>query len=131
MCVHELADFTNYSMKGRTYRYLKGDPLYSFGFGLSYSSSEYSGLSAKRTAKGAEIEITVKNLPPAMAMRSFSCTLQEVRAEKYAVFAASNGFTCMQGRIARSVSLLHPTSFQLPSLTSALVEDNRLATYRT
>jgi beta-glucosidase len=48
-------------MKGRTYRYFKGDPLYGFGFGLSYSSFEYSDLTAKRTPKGAEIQATVKN----------------------------------------------------------------------
>jgi len=48
-------------MKGRTYRYFKGEPLYSFGFGLSYSTFEYSGLSAKRTRKGVAIHATVKN----------------------------------------------------------------------
>lgn len=57
----QLPAFTDYSMKGRTYRYFSGDPLYSFGFGLSYSSFAYSGLSAKRTAKGANIQATVKN----------------------------------------------------------------------
>ncbi len=57
----QLPAFTDYSMKGRTYRYFSGDPLYSFGFGLSYSNFAYSGLSAKRTAKGANILATVKN----------------------------------------------------------------------
>jgi beta-glucosidase len=59
--VDQLPPFTEYSMKGRTYRYFNGEPLYTFGFGLSYSSFEYSGLSTKRTAKAAEIRATVKN----------------------------------------------------------------------
>ena len=57
----QLPEFTDYSMKNRTYRYFKGEPLYPFGFGLSYSSFQYSGLSAGRTAKGAEVRATVKN----------------------------------------------------------------------
>jgi beta-glucosidase len=59
--VDQLPPFTDYAMKGRTYRYFKGEPLYTFGFGLSYSTFAYSGLSAKRTPKGAEIRATVKN----------------------------------------------------------------------
>jgi beta-glucosidase len=59
--VDQLPPFTDYAMKGRTYRYFKGEPLYAFGFGLSYSTFEYSGLSARRTPKGAEIRATVRN----------------------------------------------------------------------
>lgn len=37
----QLPDFEDYSMKGRTYRYMKEEPLFPFGHGLSYTSFEY------------------------------------------------------------------------------------------
>ncbi len=42
--VDQLPAFEEYSMKNRTYRYFDGQPLYPFGFGLSYSKFEYSNL---------------------------------------------------------------------------------------
>jgi len=59
--VEQLPAFTDYAMKGRTYRYFSGEPLYPFGFGLSYSSFGYSGLSARRMASGATVQVTVQN----------------------------------------------------------------------
>jgi beta-glucosidase len=60
----QLPPFTDYTMKGRTYRYFTGTPLYPFGFGLSYSSFAYADLSAKRTAAGAEVRVAVSNTSP-------------------------------------------------------------------
>jgi beta-glucosidase len=48
-------------MQGRTYRYFRGDALYGFGFGLSYSSFRYSGLQAQRTASGGSVSVRVRN----------------------------------------------------------------------
>ena len=62
--VDQLPPFDNYSMDGRTYRYFTGDPLYAFGFGLSYSKFEYSAAAARRTASGAQVSVRVKNASP-------------------------------------------------------------------
>jgi beta-glucosidase len=59
--VDQLPPFEDYAMKGRTYRYFTGQPLYGFGFGLSYSKFQYSGLRAERTPKGGHVSVRVKN----------------------------------------------------------------------
>jgi beta-glucosidase len=59
--VDQLPPFADYAMKGRSYRYFDGQPLFPFGYGLSYSTFEYSGLNATRSSNGAEIRVTVKN----------------------------------------------------------------------
>jgi beta-glucosidase len=45
----QLPAFDDYSMRGRTYRYMTEEPLYPFGFGLSYSRFEYSDLQLDKT----------------------------------------------------------------------------------
>ena len=47
--VEQLPIFEDYSMKNRTYRYFEGQPLFAFGYGLSYSKFEYSNLKLSTT----------------------------------------------------------------------------------
>ncbi len=55
----DLPAFTDYSMSNRTYRYFKGDVMYPFGFGLSYSRFSYSAPRASDTAIHAGDSVTV------------------------------------------------------------------------
>jgi beta-glucosidase len=56
---NDLPGFSNYSMANRTYRYFRGDALYPFGFGLSYTSFNYADLVIPSTAKAGN-KVTVK-----------------------------------------------------------------------
>ena len=62
----QLPPFDNYAMKGRTYRYFTGKPLYPFGYGLSYAHFEYASakLSTARLHAGDPliVDAQVKNI---------------------------------------------------------------------
>jgi beta-glucosidase len=57
--VEQLPPFADYGMKGRTYRFFDGEPLYPFGFGQSYTRFEYSNLRLSRRSGTATDPVDV------------------------------------------------------------------------
>ncbi|MEI7435516.1 MAG: glycoside hydrolase family 3 N-terminal domain-containing protein [bacterium] len=56
----QLPPFENYAMRGRTYRFMEAEPLYRFGYGLSYTSFRYRKIALGQTYITPETPVTVK-----------------------------------------------------------------------
>jgi beta-glucosidase len=70
----DLPPFEDYSMQGRTYRFAKTEPLYPFGFGLSYTQFIYLdfALTRSKLAPGESLDFSVT------LQNSGSCAAEEV-----------------------------------------------------
>ena len=57
----QLPDYEDYNMKGRTYRYMTEEPLYPFGYGLSYTNFAFGDatLSATEIGKDENVKISI------------------------------------------------------------------------
>ena len=59
---NDLPDFEDYSMKGRTYRYIETEPLYPFGFGLTYGNMDITSVDKEGGRdEGLKIKVNVSN----------------------------------------------------------------------
>jgi beta-glucosidase len=57
----DLPAFDDYNMTSRTYRYFKGEVLYPFGYGLSFTQFKYGNVKTKKTGNNTEVTASVKN----------------------------------------------------------------------
>jgi beta-glucosidase len=61
--INDIPAFSDYSMKGKTYKYFQGKPLYDFGYGLSYTTFKYANLKIDnaKTSENVTVSVDVTN----------------------------------------------------------------------
>ncbi|HVI99331.1 MAG TPA: glycoside hydrolase family 3 C-terminal domain-containing protein [Sphingomonas sp.] len=121
--VADLPPFDDYSMKGRTYRYFTGTPVYPFGFGLSYTSFAYGPIEVTPAAGGAARGLHVSTVVTNTGKRAGDDV-----AQLYLDFPAIPGVPRVALRGFQRVSLApgerHTVSFDLsPRDLSAVTAD--------
>lgn len=121
--VSELPDFEDYSMKGRTYRYFEGKPLYPFGYGLTYGEIEMTTVCCAdkvitKADKDSVVTITDNTtMELTIGLKNNSDRIQQEVVQVYSkasdsVFGAPGGKLCgfarveLQPREEKSISLL-------------------------
>ncbi len=80
----QLPPYEDYSMKGRTYKYMNVDPLYPFGYGLSYANFKYSRIQSKNKkiskTKKTKISVKVTNLSNIEADEVIQLYISDIKA---------------------------------------------------
>ncbi|MHB8061288.1 MAG: glycoside hydrolase family 3 C-terminal domain-containing protein, partial [Ruminiclostridium sp.] len=81
--IDDLPPFEDYDMYQRTYRYMDKEPLYPFGFGLSYTSFQYSKLKAPSCINAGEdlsLEVTLCNTGKRAGSAALQVYLTDLKA---------------------------------------------------
>jgi len=96
MSLKDLPAYEDYSMIGRTYRYMEKEPLFPFGFGLSYTTFKYSDLklSTKEVERGksATAEVIITNTGKLKAEEVAQLYITDVKASTHVPFYSLKGF---------------------------------------
>ena len=112
--VTDLPDFEDYSMKGRTYRYYEGEPLYPFGFGMSYTTFKLE----KTEVKEDTVEVRVKNTG-----KMDGDAVVQVYAECESPFAPVHPRLCGFARVTVAQGAEAEATIRLDPLTCTVVND--------
>ena len=117
--VNDLPSFVDYNMKNRTYRYFTGEPLFPFGFGLSYTTFSYKKLKVKETVnKGdsVKVAVNVKNTGKLAGDEVVELYLSDLTADVPVPIHALKGFTRIHldpGETKSVVLTLSPDAFSI------------------
>lgn len=119
----DLPEFTDYSMKGRTYRYVESEVLYPFGYGLTYSKVELNNLQVEEINNDFEsvnVSIDIKNVGDYDTDEVVQCYLKDLES-KYAVLHHSLvGFK----RVSLEKGESKTVSFKINKREFEVVNDN-------
>ena len=115
-----LPEFTDYSMKGRTYRYFEGTPLYPFGYGLTYGDCRATGIRADiASPDSARISVDVENSGAAT-----EDVLQIYIKDTDSPYSAPNPQLCSFRRISLAGGEKSSIEITLPERAFTTVDDN-------
>lgn len=121
--VDDLPPYEDYALADRTYRYMEKEPLFPFGFGLSYTTFEYSDLKLSQTQinKNASItaEVTVTNTGDYRADEVVQLYLSDVEASVAVPKYALKGFQ----RITLWPGAAKTVQFEISPKMMALIND--------
>lgn len=119
----QLPAYEDYTMKGRTYRYMTEEPLYPFGFGLSYTTFSYNKieLSNKKIKKGELVKVaaTVTNTGNVDAEEVVQLYISALDMEPGLPLYSLKGFK----RIALKKGETKTVEFELPAAAFTLAND--------
>jgi beta-glucosidase len=119
----QLPPFEDYAMAGRTYRYLQGEPLYPFAFGLSYAAFRYSALElgGDRIAAGDDLTVSgvVENVGRCASDEVVQIYLSDVEASTRVPRWSLAGFR----RVHLAAGAKAAVRFTLPARRMALIDD--------
>lgn len=114
----QLADFEDYSMKGRTYRYMTAEPLFPFGYGLSYTSFTIGNAQLNKTQIKKEeslaISIPVTNTGKRNGTEILQLYVKKVN-DTTGTIKTLRGFkrtAVAAGKTVNAVIDLHPSAFE-------------------
>jgi beta-glucosidase len=121
--LEDVPDFASYAMKGRTYRYLEKEPLYPFGFGLSYTRFEYSDLALSKSsltaADSVEVSATVTNAGARRGDEVVELYVKDLQASCAVPHHDLRGFE----RITLAPGESRKVTFQLDARALSLIDD--------
>jgi beta-glucosidase len=116
----DLPDISDYSMKGRTYRYLDPEPLYPFGFGLSYADFQYAELALSRSVlsptDSVDVSVLVRNVGQRRSDEVVQLYVKDLEASCRVPHHSLRGFertTLMPGQSRRVSFTLGPRDLSL------------------